>query len=281
VAEVAGVSVDTVSRWENNRTPAVKRENAEALAQALEVEVDQILQPGLPGDGPAEPGADGDRAAPAPECRRPWAALGLAAVAGAALALGATTLWRSAPATPAPNVAATRRLPPYTPPGTEVPVTVDLRADQGGDLRVVLKEVLPPGWTFGGSSSPPDQGPAADGAVKWILHLERGEGRVAYLVRAPAEARESTPFRFAGEVVLPGGEGGREAVRGEARIDIEYVHWADQDADFQVSDAEVLAALERLEAARGLQGLDPADLRSLWGADQYTWDRGLGRFRPR
>ncbi|MHB8765688.1 MAG: helix-turn-helix domain-containing protein, partial [Deferrisomatales bacterium] len=52
VAEVAGVSVATVSRWENNRTPAVKRENAEALAQALEVEVDQILQPGLPGDGP-------------------------------------------------------------------------------------------------------------------------------------------------------------------------------------------------------------------------------------
>ena len=46
VAEVAGVSVDTVSRWENNRTQAVRRENAQGLARALEVELEAILPGG-------------------------------------------------------------------------------------------------------------------------------------------------------------------------------------------------------------------------------------------
>ena len=62
VAEVAKVSVDTVSRWENNRTPAVKRDNAEALAQALEVELPEILQEDA-----------GEEASPSPERpRRAW-----------------------------------------------------------------------------------------------------------------------------------------------------------------------------------------------------------------
>src|SRR5512138_2808817 len=55
VAEVVGVTVDTVSRWENNRTSTVKRDNAQALARALEVELDDILRDEPPGAQPPPP----------------------------------------------------------------------------------------------------------------------------------------------------------------------------------------------------------------------------------
>lgn len=44
VASVVGVTTDTISRWENNRYPTIKRDNAEKLAAALEVELTEILQ---------------------------------------------------------------------------------------------------------------------------------------------------------------------------------------------------------------------------------------------
>ena len=44
VANVVGVTTDTISRWENNRYPSIKRENAEKLASALEVDLEEILR---------------------------------------------------------------------------------------------------------------------------------------------------------------------------------------------------------------------------------------------
>ncbi len=265
VAEVAAVSVDTVSRWENNRTPAVKRDNAEALARALEVDLTEIvrLDEAGPGELPAAP--------------RRWRGPALAGALLLALALG-WGAWRAL--APAPlEVAASRRLPPYTPPGTAVPVVVQIRAAGGQEQRVILREHLPPGWTLLAANSPPDQGPGESGVLKWIVNLQGGAAAVAYLVRAPGEAREGTIHRFSGEVVGRGRGERAVPVRGQARIDLEFVHWADEDADFQISDSEVLDALERLEAAQGL-GLSPSDLRHLWGAPEYEWNRGEQRFQP-
>ncbi len=273
VAEVAAVSVDTVSRWENNRTPAVKRENAQALADALEVDLEAILQGEAAGEAEAVEEEPGEEAPRGRSRLLPW----LAGVGALAL-LALWAVWRFAgPAAFA--VDAVRRLPPYTPPGTAVPVLLEARVVSGEGQRVVLRESLPPGWTLLGALPEPDQGPTPDGTLKWILGLEQGAAQVAYLVQAPADGPEGSLHRFSGELVTPGREGGSSPIRGESRIDLEYVHWADQNADFQISDAEVLDALERLETAQGLE-LDPADLRQLWGAPEYEWDRPRGRFRP-
>lgn len=263
VAEVARVSVDTVSRWENKRTPAVRRENAEALAQALEVDLEQILEPET---GPSEPARPRRRAT-----------LGAAAAAFLVLA-GGLGWWWAAGRTPV-VVEAARRLPPYTAPASRIPVVVHIRIVSGEAPRVILRETLPSGWILEGASPPPDQGPTPDGVVKWILPIEEGRAQVAYAVRTPTGAAEGSAFRFRGEVVTAGRRGSETPVKGEGRIDLEYVYWADEDADFQVSDAEVLDALERLEAAKGL-GLDPSTLRRLWGAGEYAWDRAKGRFMP-
>ncbi|RMF44936.1 MAG: XRE family transcriptional regulator, partial [Deltaproteobacteria bacterium] len=44
VAKVVGVTTDTISRWENNRYPSIKRDNALLLSEALEVPVETLLK---------------------------------------------------------------------------------------------------------------------------------------------------------------------------------------------------------------------------------------------
>ncbi len=262
IAEVIGVSVDTVSRWENKRTQAIRADNVRALAAALDVPVEDITlakntQEAVP------PGKGRHRALLAP-------------LTVAVLMAGAVGGWHWHGASP--ELVALRRLPAYTAPGTAVPVVVRARVVAGEVGRMVLREQLPPGWQFVGASPAPDQGPDASGRLRWIVPVNGGRATVAYVVRAPAGAPESSAHRFTGEVVTAGKEGRNVAVRGEERIDLEYIYWADEDGDFQVGDGEVLDALERLETVPDL-GVDTGDLRALWGADEYEWDREKGEFR--
>ena len=43
VSKVVGVTTDTISRWENNRYPTIRRENALKLAEALDVQLGDLL----------------------------------------------------------------------------------------------------------------------------------------------------------------------------------------------------------------------------------------------
>jgi transcriptional regulator with XRE-family HTH domain len=276
IAEVVGVSVDTVSRWENNRTAAVKRENALALAEALEVEVGRIIRSAAPADE-----GDAERAASQlKETKRispPVIALLIVVIAALFWALTYT-------AAPEPSVKAVRLLPPYTPPGSEVPIAIDLFTGSDEPVRLVLRETLPPGWTLAGAVPSADQSPGEDGVMKWILNVKGGSARVVYLAKTPTDAAESTAHIFKGEVVTAdrGRDKGREGLPlgGEARIDLEYLHWADEDADFTIDDSEVLRALERLESAKEL-GLETKDIRRLWGVGEYSWNPLVKKFAPR
>ena len=44
MATVVGVTTDTISRWENKRYPSIKVENGRKLAEALEVNLEEILE---------------------------------------------------------------------------------------------------------------------------------------------------------------------------------------------------------------------------------------------
>lgn len=278
VAEVVGVTVDTVSRWENNRTATVRRENAESLARALETDLDDIIRREPPA-GTAETAAgDGEKpaalSAPTESPEKGMKKSTFLTVAGL-IAAALISLW-IATVLKGVGVSAARRLPPYAPPGSLIPVTVGVKAAEGGRFMVVVREKIPPGWTLVSSVPAQDQGPGSDGVTKWIMELENGSGRVSYILRAPP-GRESSRHVFSGEVAMARERGRPVTTSGPSRIDLEYVHWADEDADFRVDDAEVLSALERMEQLKG-QGIDPRDLRALWGAGVYSWDRTLGKF---
>ncbi len=283
IAEVVGVTVDTVSRWENNRTATVRRDNAEALAGALEVPLDEIarreegqFRPENGEETPDRTEEEPSQPSCAPEAPAGSKSLKILVAAAVIAVLAASAFFWVIFIRSNVMIGAKRLLPPYSPPGSLVPVVVKITTSREDENMVVVKETLPPGWTFVGAVPAPDQGPGPDGTVKWIAQLKNGSGRISYLVKAPM-GRESSRHFFKGEVVGAGDKGHPKETAGPSRIDLEYVHWADEDADFRIDDAEVLSALERLEPMRSL-GLDPADLRALWGAGVYSWDKDKGRF---
>lgn len=269
VAEVVGVSVDTVSRWENNRTSAVKRENAEALAGALEVVLSEILR---------SPEPEAVIEEPTPRRRTSARVWCLGAAALLALAAGAALLFLLGG--PALSVEAERALPAYLAPGNSAPVLVRIRVLSGAGRRVVLRERLPHGWRLERSTLPPDAGPGPDGLVRWIVPMTGRETMVAYVVRAPEDAPVGSTGQFEGELAFPGPRGGGAGIDGDQRTEVELVYWADQNGDYHLSDGELLEALERLEAVKALNP-DSSDLRPLWGAGEYTWDEGKKSFRPK
>lgn len=271
IAEVTGVSVDTVSRWENNRSPAVKRENAEALASALEVDIADIIRYEVE----SVQDQDVDTEALVAQKNKTAYAFGLLVIAF----IVSAAAWKLM-APPPFTVKTDRLLPAYTPPETEIPVVLKIKTSSGKGRRVIVREKIPPGWKFIGAVAAPDHGPTSEGIVKWILNLDEGLAQIAYLVKSPTLAEEGSPHHFTGTVVLGGKNGEETVIEGESRIDIEYVHWADIDADFKISDSEVLAALERLDAARGLE-LDPSAPRELWGTDGYVWDAAKKVFKSK
>ena len=127
------VTTETISRWENNKQPAIKRENAEKLAEVLGVAVEDLLK-----DEPtlvAEPPVAVDEAIaavgrePAGKVGRRglWTMLGAMLV----LAVGAALGWWMTSQSPA-AVAVSRYLPVAVLPGQPFPVVIRIEAKSAG-----------------------------------------------------------------------------------------------------------------------------------------------------
>ena len=112
VANVVGVTTDTISRWENNRYPAVKRDNAEKLAAALEVDLAEIVK------SEEQKGETGEESLPPRPAghRRAW----VIACAAVLITLVVFFLYRQMFAIPG----AERNLPTFGAPGETIPVQI-------------------------------------------------------------------------------------------------------------------------------------------------------------
>lgn len=271
VAKVVGVTTDTISRWENNRYPSVKRDNVIRLAEALEVPLNEILQ----GQGeecpePVEP------LAAAPPRRSKWVAyLGLAALV---LLLGGGFLWKSRVSPPL-GITAERFLPRNAAPGSVVPIMVNLRLDEG-TKGFILRENFPPGWELIEAAPPPSSLDSTEGTARWIVRPDEKQQRIAYLLRvAPGEVMGGGG-RFRGEIVAhSNGRNAPTTVAGAAFVKISPHIWADFNADNVIDDGEMLLASDIFDEMQGV-GLDWKLLESIWDSGRYRWDKELQQFFP-
>jgi len=268
VSKVVGVTTDTISRWENNRYPTIRRENALKLAEALEVGIDDLLRK------PDEP-------EPAPPRPTNWWPLIIgASLAGVALMVLLLVFIRQADRSPAPaTVTAERVLPNYAAPGAAIPVQLRLtqRADESG---FILREYLPKGWKLLQSSPPASSLDNDNGMVRWIIKAGDTRESIAYLVQVDRLARKGSDGIFQGEVVAGSGDGQSAVpVQGEGRITVAPVLWADLSGDGRIDDGEMLQASYTVDEMTGVH-IDWLELERLWNAGGYRWDERAGRFLP-
>ena len=267
ISKVVGVTTDTISRWENNRYPTIRRENALNLAAALEVPLEQILQKPADEDAVMAHG------------RRRYAPF---VVAGAAVLLlsGAIAAWlllsRQGPVSV--NVTASRSLPVFAAPETAVPVRVRLERD--GEARgFILRENFPMGWQIVEASPPPSSLDNVHGVARWIVKAGDRLDRIVYLVQV-ADAATDDRRVFQGEIIAGKGDNQiSKPVLGDIDLKIAPIHWADADGDGRIDDLEMLETSYIVDEMTGVH-LDWDYLESLWDAEGYRWDEEQKKFLP-
>jgi len=262
VAKVVGVTTDTISRWENNRYPAIKRVNAQKLADALEVNLEEILRSA---DTQAE-----QIASSASERQNYKIWLGVALIVGCAVAL----IWFWLQPT---GVMAERQLPSYASPGAVVPVKISL---QGDGVRGVVRETLPPGWTFVAAVPPPSSIDTEKGLLRWIVQLTDAPLHIYYVVKVSTASAMNSLQRFDGAVVVHTATGNvREALIGANQLVVAHIHWADLNGDGIIDDDEMLEAASLGEAVPSLP-LDLDSVEELWIEEHYHWSEQENKFLP-
>ncbi|MBE0502712.1 MAG: helix-turn-helix transcriptional regulator [Desulfuromonadales bacterium] len=286
VAKVVGVTTDTISRWENNRYPTVRRENLFKLAEALEAPAPFLIKADpLAGECTAEEERVEVVASAAPG-ERTFSARFYLYLGGIGLLLGGLGFllyrWLSPifPGTPSPvDVTAARILPRYAAPGMIIPVRLRLNVDDA-TKRYIIREHFPPGWEVIEASPPASSIDNQDGMARWIVKPGEERSRIVYLVRVDARSPLGMIARFRGEIVANLDEKNQAISSvGETEMTVGPYNWSDLDGDSSIDDAEMLEASLAFEELEGVH-LDWKDLERLWDAGHYRFDPVGRRFVP-
>ncbi|ORJ62866.1 hypothetical protein B5V00_02075 [Geothermobacter hydrogeniphilus] len=266
VAKVVGVTTDTISRWENNRYPSIKRDNVLRLADALEVEVADLLRTE---EDPADQVAEETFIS-----RFRLLPLLLLCV----LLLGVLVFYFQRKPEPV-VVLAERVLPRYAAPGNVIPVWIRIEPT----LRrkgYILREHFPRGWKLIEANPPASSLDNVEGIARWIVKPGEDKEKIVYLLKVDRSSTlgESQPFQ--GEVVVKGGTQEAPAqVGGHMEMTIAGYLWPDANGDHVIDDGEMLAASDVYDEMSGVH-LDWNFLEKVWDAGRYSWNRKRNRFVP-
>lgn len=270
VATVVQVTTDTISRWENKRYPAIKKENGLRLAEALEVDLEEILkideetedQTDLPLSAPV-PG--GSSPIPPVKSHLPVLVSIFAAAALLVAILGYFFLYQKKPA----NISARRFIPSQCTAGQPFPVAIEVTIDSTTPLAVIVKEQLPDNMTIKGSEPPlPTNGPK-NSSLKW---LAKANGKALFTYIATLSESLTTEQILSGSVAT-GNDGGKSfPVTGPSTILLTTFHWADSNGDNTISDQEILTVYDQYGDLEKL-GIDIDLIEEIWLGSGYRWNK--------
>lgn len=265
VASVVGVTTDTISRWENNRYPTIKRDNAEKLATALEVSIDEIIR-----QEAASPMVEEYQMQPVKKKhRRPLLVM--------LLILIALVAYFFVQRVSAPSVAV-RWAPHYSAPGDVLPVQIMVNRTDNPGRGFIIKEKLPPGWRLLTAIPPAASGNTSSEEIKWLVPGGNAPVKISYVVQLPKNAGVNTRAELRGTILLDqGGINRAETIGGSTSVTIKPVHWADSNGDGRIDDNEIMPAYYRTEEMKGL-GLDWTRIEAIWSGKGYAWNSDLKSF---
>lgn len=271
VAKVVGVTTDTVSRWENNRYPTMRRDNALRLAEALEVDLALILKP--------EEQAPEDISSPyPPPSRGPggrylFAGLILIVLIGTYVAF-----LRKAPLAE-DLVSGQRFVPNFSAPGVRVPIQLEIISKK--KLKgLIVREEFPAGWNLVEADPPPSSVDNLNGSVRWMIRNPFQHKKITYILQAPEDSPLKSEIRLQGEVVAnPDGQRFSTRIPSIKSLKIAQLHWADTNGDSKIDDLEILEVSDMVDASENIH-YDWDLIEKMWDAESYRYDDKKQVFLP-
>ena len=287
VATVVGVTIDTISRWENKRYPSVKRENAIKLAQTLEVDVQDILEEGEeekpenqdigmvespdetkgPGDDSTEDEKQG--------LKNVFVIAIMAILFGAAGLLAGYFFFR--PSNLPLDISAMRYLPARCAQGSQFPVLISVDITPQAKRTILLKEDIP--RILNVLKTVPRYTSMEKGLLKWLYQGETSKLKFVYIAQMPTSVKDGKRLRFKGLVTIKTSQTVNVNVGGNNCVTSAPFHWADKNGDNKIDDEEILDAYQLLSGVEGMTTV-LKEVENLWAAGKYQWDKRSKRFIP-
>ncbi|MCW9048873.1 MAG: helix-turn-helix domain-containing protein [Deltaproteobacteria bacterium] len=270
VAKVVGVTTDTVSRWENNRYPTIRRDNALKLAESLEVELEEILKKESSLDVSLDDISSGTTVKKN--------LVYLLVLGTVVLAVSLFLLQQySSPAVPV--LQARRIVPEYAAPGSRILIQVQIVSEK--PLKgMILKEKFPAGWRLIESEPVASSVETRAAGARWIFRSPAQAFNVYYLLEVALENPADTELKIVGEVIAnPDGQHSAVALETTGRLQVKPLHWADSNGNRIIDDLEILAVSEITEKSGDLN-LEWDLIEQLWEAGGYQWQPEKKTFLP-
>ncbi len=262
LATAVGVTTETISRWERQEAPTVKKENGQKLADALSVSMAEILAP-LQQMAVEEPVALAGSWK-----KKCWVAALL--VTGVLL-----FLLFSRQDNGAVHLSAKRIMPAHSVADHPFPVVIDVDFVSEKKSSFLLKEQLPAGCRV--VQTQPATTVAGIGFLKWIDKNGSGKRSFAYLASCNAESGKDVSFSFNGFLLVRDSSNNEIPVNGRSRLRLSTFHWADSDRDESIDDEELLAVYDDFGRVDGLE-VDVEEVETIWMGSGYRWDAEQGAF---
>lgn len=272
VATAVGVTTDTISRWENNRYPAIKRENGLKLAEALSVDINELLEAEtesaieetvIAADVETiseEPATSSVSAAAVPAMPKTTAKRLPVVLVTLLVAAGTMGGWFFLASKP-PTLTATRYVPAHFIAGQPFPVIIEIQNDEPQNSSYVVKENIPADTTVLSTLPKIKQDQQHLSTLKW-LNKDKSINTYSYSLKTTNENEQS--ILFSGS--LSEKDHQNISIKGQLTSKTSMYHWADTDSNGKISDQEIMQAYNRYAA---VPGIDFEMIEEIWMGNGY------------
>lgn len=280
LATAVEVTTDTISRWENRRYPSIKRDNGLKLAEALNVQLEDLLE-GITDDTreedtPVQPSPSDNQlkedrppAAP-PGLGKTWPLLILC---GTLLLIIMAFIWYFYQSHSTGRFTAERILPPHCIAGQPFPVVVRISGAPKAPTALIIKETAPTNSIIKTTAPKVATTSLKNNQIKWLKKID-GQTSFAYVVSVSGKEQEEV--QFSGSAAIS--HEPELAISGPHTTVISHYHWADTNKDNTISDDEILAVYERYGEITDI-GLDIDQIEEIWLGSSYQWDAAKATYK--
>ncbi len=270
LATAVAVTTETISRWERASRPTIKKENGLKLAEALQVELADIL---AETESKVEKTVEKSAGESPLDARSSLPRWRIKILTGLTI-LGATiglvfSIYFFLPAERNMELSAVRIMPVHTVAGQPFPVVIQVEITGKTTGSFLIQESLPPGCRI--INSTPRAAVHNAQLLKWI-NKEGGSSLFAYLAVLTVEPGQNETVEFSGTVKLRQGGYGEVMILGNNTVQLRPYHWADRDRDNIISDDEILAVYDDFARVDKLP-INIEQIEEMWLGEKYSWNQ--------
>jgi len=276
LATAVQVTTDTISRWENRRYPSIKRENGLKLAEALNVQLEDILEESRKEDvsedhKPPPPQESDSPSSPGRSFKKVWPILILSATL---MAIVMAFLFYSLHSPLPINYSAKRLVPSHCIAGQPFPVVINVLGEPNTSTSLIIREKLPSKSILSHTSPPVSSASLKNQEIKWLKKVN-GFAIFAYLMTV--EGNQGDVIIFDGTASIGRTSNKPAVITGDLTTVVGSHHWADTDKNNSISDNEILVVYEQYSDIKDID-LNIDLIEEIWLGSGYRWNASTASF---